>query len=157
MTDYLPAPPAEIVLTPAQLAESGWNAQGGTSHRFSYMTENGEFSTATVADYARFREGYYQKLHQIQQLDAWLSSNAADYDLDAMQEIADIFGIVLEREYEFDVMVRFSGTFTAPPGVEPERVIENFSFEMNEGYYQEDGVSINDSDYQVEGSDWYDA
>lgn len=95
------------------------------------------------------------RLHaQIQELNEWLNNAVGEHDADMLQEIADIFSIVLERELEFDINVRFTGTFRCPPGVDPDQAIENFTFDMNEGYYQHEDVTIGSSDYQVEYSDW---
>lgn len=160
MTDLVGDPALEIPIpppTPSQLAEALWNAQGGAGLTFAFMNERGDFVKRTVADYAYMDKAYTEKVRQIQELDNWLQNAVGEYDVDMLQEIADIFGIMLERSWTFDVTVRFTGTFTCPPDVDPETVVDNFTFSLDESYYLPDGTSIDDSDYQVESSDWSEA
>lgn len=137
--------------------ETLWNMQGGASHKFAYLTDSGVYTTRTVNDYAYIDKAYAIKTRQIEELDNWLTNAVGEYETDMLQEIADIFGIMLERSWSFDVTVRFTGTFTCPPDVDPETVVDNLTFSLDESYYLPDGTSIDDSDYQVESSDWSEA
>lgn len=141
----------------ANPSETLWNAQGGVSHKFAYMTEQGEYVTHTVADHAYMNKRHREMVRQIEELDNWLTNAVGEYDSDMLQEIADIFGISLEREWSFDVMVRFTGSFTCPADVDPQTVIDNMVFSMDESYYYPEGTEIQDSDCQVEYSDYSEA
>jgi hypothetical protein len=153
MTDYLPAPPAEIHIDPAYEL---WQSQNGGQHKFAYAIPNSGdtfYGMASVNDFCYLRELNVKRDRMIADLEHLLKDNLGQGDDDLIQTIADTFDISLEKEWEFSITVTFTGTFTAPANVDPEDVLDNFTFEMNEGYYQPDGVSINDSDYNVESHD----
>lgn len=158
MTDYLPAPPAEIHISNANVtAHELWEAQNGGQHKFAFAISNGVdpyYGMASVDDFCFLREKDAKRSNMISQLESLLKDNIGEQDQDFLDEIASIFDINLDKEYEFSVTVTFTGTFTAPANVEPDDILDNFNFNMEEGYYLPDGVSINDSDYNVESHDY---
>ena len=141
----------------ANPSQTLWNMQNGADHKFAYLTEHGEYVTRTVGDYAYLDKRYRQQVREIESLEDWLKNAVGEHDADMLQEIADIFGITLEREWSFDVTVRFTGSFTCPPDVDPQNVIDNMVFAMEESYYYPEGTEIQDSDYEIESSDFSEA
>ena len=137
--------------------ETLWNMQNGVNHKFAFLTEHGEYVTRTVGDFAYLDKRYRQQVREIETLEEWLTNGVGEYDIEMLQEIADIFGLSLNRQWSFDVNVRFTGSFTCPPDVDPQNVIDNMVFAMEESYYYPEGTEIQDSDYEVESSDFSEA
>lgn len=57
-----------------------------------------------------------------------------EIDPDLATELGDIFGISLNREYEFRVTVEFTGSFSLPLGYDPDTVLDNINW-SGEQYY----------------------
>ena len=137
--------------------ETLWNMQDGVNHKFAYIREDGSFVTRTVGDFAYLDKRYRQQVREIETLEEWLKNAVGEHDTDMLQEIADIFGITLEREWSFDVSVTFTGSFTCPADVDPQTVIDNMVFSMDESYYYPEGTEIQNVDYSVDCSDYSEA
>ena len=149
MTDYLPPPPAEIVvedLVPGQLE---YEAQGGQNFKFWNKVSDTFYSQANVYQYEQLRRSFDLKVKQIQEFEESLKEALSDGTIDSevAGDFAQIFDISLKREYEFTVTVEF--TFTAELGMEddPDSVADNLSFTVSPSYYTD--VEIDNDNYEI--------
>jgi len=155
---YLPNPPEVVDITPPKPetdAEKLWREQGGENHKFAYRAGN-TISTAAVHYYEFMRESYNDRVYKIEQLTAMLQEAMRnDEDTVDIADIADLFGITLEREVAFDVLVRFTGTLTIPFGEDVDSALEDMCYEMSTTYGS-GGTSLDYIDADVQSVDWSD-
>lgn len=152
MTDYLPPPPAEIVVEDVVPGQLEYEAQGGQNFKFWNKVSDTFYSQANVYQYEQLRRSFDMKVRQIEEFEESLKEALSDerIDSDLAQTFADIFDISLTREYEVTVNVRFSMTVELPMGEDIESFVDNVTFSVDDPRYS-DG-EITDSDYDVTDS-----
>ena len=156
MTDYLPPPPAEIVLDPL---ESAYETQGKNLHTFVYQNpDDDKFYETNVNNYMFFFTQYKYLSSQRDYFEDTLKDRVrdGDIDIDIARDLADCFGIELSRSVQYCVQVEYTFMVDVPLDVEdPSDVVDNINFEMVNGWGME--YDIDDSDYQIIHSVWNDA
>ena len=150
MTDYLPPPPAEIVIDPNDLLEKAFIDQGGNNHKFVVQhPDKPEYFETTVHNYNFHFQNNNRLSSQRDYFEDTLKDRVrdGDIDIDVARDLADCFGIELSRSVEYCVQVECTFTVYLPLDADPDDVVDNLNFEMVNGWGME--YDIDDSDYQV--------
>jgi len=157
MSNYLPNPPEVIDLAkPETDAEKLWREQGGLDHKFAYRLSDGSITTGTVNYYEFLREINNDRGLKIERLEQMLTEAMRNgEDSVDVEDIANLFGISLERQVSFDVMVRFTGTLTIPFSEDIEMALEDMTYDMSTNYGT-GGMTLDYLDCDVQSVDWSD-
>jgi hypothetical protein len=155
MTDYLPPPPAEIVIDPINPLEQAFNAQGGNQHKF--VVQNPTTSDYFETNVSNFNYHYSNSVklsRQVASFEEIIKDRVRDGDLDVdnARELADCFGIELAREVQFCVQVEYTFTAEVPLDEDVDSAIENFNFNVEAGWGSE--VDIDHVDTQIIHNEW---
>ena len=153
MTDYLPPPPAEIVIEDIAPGQLEYEAQGGMNHKFWAKIGN-TYQQVNAYQFEMNLRNLQNKSGMIDEFEESLKEALAQDEIssDVAQTFADIFGISLKREYEFCVTVEF--TFTAELGQDddPDSLADNLQFSVEAGYYT--NAEIDNTDYSVQDTSY---
>jgi hypothetical protein len=168
MTDYLPPPPAVIDLSDPHvggaMADFGsaqqrlmalFDAQGGINHKFvARNPETSEFFEPTVGIFNTHFANSNKLTRQINQFENALKQYVSDneIDVDVARDLADYFGITLNREVQFCIQVEFTFTAEVPLDEDVDSAIENFNFNVETGWGSE--VDIDYVDAQIIHNEW---
>jgi len=168
MTDYLTPPPAVIDLndphvggaqadfdTPEQRLEALFNAQGGNNHKFVVRhPDTSEFLETTVSNYNYHFTLSNKLTRQVNRFEDALKQYVSDneIDVDVARDLADYFGITLNREVQFCIQVEFTFTADVPLDEDVDSAIENFNFNVESGWGSE--VDIDYVDAQIIHNEW---
>jgi hypothetical protein len=163
MTEYLPPPPAEIVLdNPTAFVNPmavAFDEQGGDNHQFVYRPDAGtdHYYTGTVRQFLGLRTAnancHQQRIRFEYLLNAYCQSG--DVDSEIANEFAEIFDIELRRQVSYCVQVEYTFTVDLPIGTDPDDLVENLSFDVSPNIYSD--VEMDNYDSQVIHSQWEDA
>ena len=160
MTDYLPPPPAEIVIdtSPENPRAVAFAAQGGNSHTFIYQPDgtNDLYLEGSVYQFKSLRDTNQKYSQQVESFEYALKEYLKSEEIDPhiANEFADIFGISLTREVQFCVQVEFTFCVEMPLDADPDDVPENVNFEVTAGYGSD--IDINEYDANIIHSTWDD-
>jgi len=102
-----------------------------------------------TADRDFWRDRYNTRVGQIDNLQLYLKDNFDYIDENVVQELVDIFGLEITKDYEVTVTVEFSGTVSVPLNYDIDGLedslhasLEFSSYEDGEADFMEDRMTI---------------
>jgi outer membrane murein-binding lipoprotein Lpp len=85
-----------------------------------------------------WREKYNARMAQIDNLQEYVKENFDYIDENVSQELVDIFGLEITRDYDVTVTVTFSGTVSVPMNYDMEGLENDLSASLESHYYSAD-------------------
>jgi hypothetical protein len=85
-----------------------------------------------------WREKYNARMAQIDNLQQYVKENFDYIDENVSQELVDIFGLNITRDYDVTVTVTFSGTVSVPLNYDMEGLENDLSASLESHYYSAD-------------------
>ena len=85
-----------------------------------------------------WREKYNARMAQIDNLQEYVKENFDYIDENISQELVDIFGLNISRDYDVTVTVTFSGTVSVPLNYDMEGLENDLSASLESHYYSAD-------------------
>lgn len=99
-----------------------------------------------TTDYEYVRERLRKRENQVEDLESFLKDNHSYMDSDHVEEIAGFFGIALERDYDVEITVRFSGTVSVPMGYDIDDLENDISANIENAYYGNSSITVDVSE-----------
>lgn len=82
-----------------------------------------------------WREKYNARMAQIDNLQEYVKENFDYIDENVSQELVDIFGLEITRDYDVTVTVEFSGTVTVPLNFDMDGLEDHLNASLDASYY----------------------
>lgn len=98
---------------------------------------NSELEIAT-GDRDFWRDKYNARMTQIDSLEAYIKENFDYIDENVSQEIVDIFGFNITKDYDVTITVTFSGTVSVPLNYDMDNLENDLSANLESHYYSAD-------------------
>lgn len=106
--------------------------------------------TTALAKKTEDYEFLVQKNHkhnrQVGELEDFLKENHSYMDSDHVEEIAGIFDISLEKDYDVTITVTFSGTVSAPMGYDMDDLENDIQADIENSYYGNSSITVDVSE-----------
>lgn len=99
-----------------------------------------------TTDYEYVRERLRKRENQVEDLESFLKENHSYMDSDHVEEIASFFNIALERDYDVEITVRFSGTVSVPMGYDIDDLENDISANIENAYYGNSSITVDVSE-----------
>lgn len=97
---------------------------------------NSELEGAT-GDRDFWRDKYNARMTQIDSLEAYIKENFDYIDENVSQEIVDIFGFNITKDYDVTITVTFSGTVSVPLNYDMDNLENDLSASLEATYYSD--------------------
>jgi len=110
----------------------------------------------TTDNYEYVREQLRKRNNQVEDLESFLKENHSYMDSDHVEEIASFFNIALEKDYDVEITVRFSGTVSAPLGYDMDDLENDIQANIENAYYGNSSITVDVSEDSVD-IDWTEA
>lgn len=107
-------------------------------------------------NYEYVRERLRKRDNQVDDLESFLKENHSAMDSDHVEEIAGIFGISLEKEYDVTITVTFSGTVSAPMDFDMDDLENEIQASIDTTYYSNSSITVDVSEDGMD-IDWTEA
>jgi len=114
---------------------------------------NSELEGAT-GDRDFWRDKYNARMGQIDNLQLYLKDNFDYIDENVVQELVDIFALEINRDYEVEVTVKFSGTVTAPLNFDMDDLENHLNASLEVSYYADVEADFSEDNMEI---DWTEA
>ena len=98
---------------------------------------NSELEIAT-GDRDFWRDKYNARMNQIDSLEAYIKENFDYIDENVSQEIVDIFGFNITKDYDVTITVTFSGTVSVPLNYDMDNLENDLNASLESHYYSAD-------------------
>jgi hypothetical protein len=98
---------------------------------------NSELEGAT-GDRDFWRDKYNARMTQIDSLEAYIKENFDYIDENVSQEIVDIFGFNITKDYDVTITVTFSGTVSVPLNYDMDNLENDLNASLESHYYSAD-------------------
>lgn len=104
----------------------------------------------SVEYHSSLRDKYFM---QIRALEDYIKDNHEYIDADVLNELVDIFGFSITKDYEVEITVRFSGTITAPLDYDMDSLENELTAEIAISYYSDLEGDISEDQMEIDYSE----
>lgn len=111
---------------------------------------NSELETAT-GDRDFWRDKYNARMTQIDSLEAYIKENFDYIDENVSQEIVDIFGFNITKDYDVTITVTFSGTVSVPLNYDMDNLENDLNASLDASYYADVEADFSEDNMEI---DW---
>lgn len=113
---------------------------------------NSEIETLE-SDRAYWRDRYNTRMNQIDSLEAYIKENFDYIDENVSQEIVDIFGFNITKDYDVTITVTFSGTVSAPLNFDMDDLENHLNASLDSSYYGDVEADFSEDRMEIDWSE----
>ena len=106
-----------------------------------------------TADRDFWRDRYNTRGGQIDNLQLYLKDNFDYIDENVVQELVDIFGLEITKDYEVTVTVEFSGTVSVPLNYDIDGLEDSLNASLEFSYYEDGEADFSDDRMEIDWSE----
>ena len=98
-----------------------------------------------------YKDHYTKHVMNIGALEDYIKENHDYIDADVIENLVDIFGFTITKDYEVEITVKFSGTITAPLDFDMDELENALTAEIAISYYSDLEGDISEDSMEI---DW---
>ena len=106
-----------------------------------------------TADRDFWRDRYNTRVGQIDNLQLYLKDNFDYIDENVVQELVDIFGLEITKDYEVTVTVEFSGTVSVPLNYDIDGLEDSLHASLEFSSYEDGEADFSDDRMEIDWSE----